>query len=93
MRGITDPAVSLLIILLIGIVVGVILDRAGGSGWLARRVAGPRGGMITSSLVGIAGSFIGYHVAGLLRLGGALMLYVGAVIGAVLVLWLWRMAR
>jgi hypothetical protein len=41
--------------------------------------------------VGIAGSFIGFHsgiIVGLLP--HPLMLYIAAVIGAVLILWLWR---
>ena len=57
--------VSLLIVLLIGIVAGLIFDRLAGPGWLTRQVAGSRRSIVTSSLVGIAGSFIGFHVAGL----------------------------
>lgn len=95
MRGITDPGLNLLIILIIGIAAGVIYDRVAGPGWLTRQVAGSRRGIVTSSLVGIAGSFIGFYLTALLPLtaGKGFMLYIGAVIGAALVLWLWRMMR
>ena len=59
-----DPAVTLLIILIIGIVAGIIFDRVAGPGWLTRQIAGSTRGLVTSSLVGIAGAFIGYHVGG-----------------------------
>jgi len=89
-----SPVVSFLIVLVIGIVAGLLYDRFAGPGWLTRQVAGSRRGLVTSSLVGIAGAFIGFHVAGLLRLamsgyGG----YVGAAIGAAAILWIWRMMR
>jgi uncharacterized membrane protein YeaQ/YmgE (transglycosylase-associated protein family) len=48
--------------------------------------------MATSSLVGTAGSFVGYHLAiliGILGYGALL----GAVIGTLVVLWGWRMMR
>jgi uncharacterized membrane protein YeaQ/YmgE (transglycosylase-associated protein family) len=95
MRGLADPALSLLIILVIGIVAGLIYDRLAGPGWLTRQVAGSRRGIVTSSLVGIAGAFIGFHLAAVLKLAaaGGLALYIGAVIGAAVVLWLWRMTR
>ena len=86
-----DPAVMFLLVLLIGIAAGLIFDRVAGPGWFARQVAGTRG-MVTSALVGIAGSFIGYHIALLLAFRGVIAL-VGAALGAVLVLWAWRMAR
>lgn len=90
MRG-NEPALVFLIVLVIGIVVGLIYDRFLGPSWLARQFAGSRG-MVTSSLVGIAGAFIGFHLGTLLALGGgAIVLYVAAVIGAALVLFLWRM--
>lgn len=87
-----DPAVTLIILLVIGIVAGLIFDRFTGPGWLARKFAGPRG-YLTSALVGIAGSFIGFHVAALLRLAGDLGGFVAAAIGAVVVLVVWRAIR
>lgn len=89
-----NPLVSLLIVLVIGIVAGLIYDRVAGPGWFSRQFARSRRGLITSALVGIAGSFIGYHVAILLAIRiGAIWLYLGAAIGAALVLWLWRIVR
>jgi uncharacterized membrane protein YeaQ/YmgE (transglycosylase-associated protein family) len=42
-------------------------------------------------LVGIAGSFIGFHLGVVLGLlPSPLMLYLAAAIGAVIVLWAWR---
>jgi uncharacterized membrane protein YeaQ/YmgE (transglycosylase-associated protein family) len=88
-----DPIVSLLLIIVIGIVAGVVYDRYAGPGWLTRQIAGQRRGLATSCLVGIAGSFIGFHVFALLALGPGLVLYIGAAIGAAAVLWAWRTMR
>ena len=86
-----DPTVTVLLVILIGVAAGLIFDRVAGPGWFSRQFAGPRG-MITSALVGIAGAFIGYHVALLLAFRGLAAL-VGALLGAAAVLWGWRMAR
>jgi uncharacterized membrane protein YeaQ/YmgE (transglycosylase-associated protein family) len=88
-----DPIVSLLLIIVIGVIAGVVYDRYAGPGWLTRQIAGQRRGLITCCLVGIAGSFIGFHVFVLLALGASLVLYVGAAIGAAAVLWAWRAMR
>lgn len=87
----TDPAVTLLIILVIGIVAGLIFDRFAGPGWLTRQIGGSTRGIVTSSLVGIAGAFIGYHVIALGAAGYIPLL--GAIVGAAAVLWVWRMMR
>ena len=91
----TDPFVSFIIVLLIGIAAGLIFDRMAGSSWLTRQVTGSQRRMITSALVGIAGAFIGYHVFALLGIfiSGSLGLFVGALIGAAVVLWIWRQLR
>jgi uncharacterized membrane protein YeaQ/YmgE (transglycosylase-associated protein family) len=86
------PLATFLLILLIGIAAAIIFDRMGrGRGWFARQASGRRH-VVTSSLVGIAGSFIGYHVFALLGIviAGSLGLFIGAIIGAAVVLWLWR---
>jgi uncharacterized membrane protein YeaQ/YmgE (transglycosylase-associated protein family) len=50
--------------------------------------------MITSALVGVAGAFVGYHIALLLALGGGIVASViAAAIGAAIVLFGWRMAK
>ena len=92
MRG-NEPALVFVIVLVIGIVVGLLYDRFLGPSWLVRQFAGTRA-TVTSALVGIAGAFVGFHLATLLTLGGGVIaLYIAAVIGAAVVLYLWRMIR
>lgn len=92
MRG-NEPALVFVIVLVIGIVVGLLYDRFLGPSWLVRQFAGTRA-TVTSALVGIAGAFVGFHLAILLTLGGgAIVLYIAAVIGAAVVLYLWRLIR
>ena len=51
-------------------------------------------GTMTSALVGVAGAFVGYHIAVLLALGSGLVTSViAAAAGAVVVLFAWRMAK
>jgi uncharacterized membrane protein YeaQ/YmgE (transglycosylase-associated protein family) len=87
-----DPTTTFIIVLLIGVVLGVVFDRFVGRGWLARKVTGGRQ-YLTSALVGVAGSFVGYHIAIMLKVGSGWPQLLGAAIGAAVVLWLWRMAR
>jgi uncharacterized membrane protein YeaQ/YmgE (transglycosylase-associated protein family) len=90
----TDPVIAFVIVVVIGVAAGLIYDRVAGPGWLGRQIAGSRRGMVTSTLVGVAGSFIGFHVFDLLNLSlGGVGRYVGAAIGAVVVLWFWRLMR
>jgi len=90
----TDPAVTFLLILVIGVVAGFLFDRLAGPSWLARQFSGSTRGIVTSALVGIAGAFLGYHIAGLLVLGGALVTsLIAAAAGAAVVLFAWRMAK
>ena len=87
-----DPVITFLLLLAIGIAAGFIFDRYAGSGWLSRQIAGQNRSMVTSALVGIAGSFVGYHLAvlaGILGIGALIV----AIIGAAAVLWGWRMVR
>lgn len=89
----TDPAVTFLLVLVIGIVAGILFDRLAGPSWLARQFTGSARGIITTALVGVAGAFVGYHIA-MLALGGDLVTsIVGAAVGAAVVLFGWRMAR
>ncbi|HKY85310.1 MAG TPA: transglycosylase [Pseudorhodoplanes sp.] len=90
-----NPALAFFIVIAIGIVAGVIFDRLAGPGWLSRQITGPMRGIVTSSLVGIAGSFIGFHLAALLAISaaGGFVPFVLAALGAALVLWLWRIMR
>jgi uncharacterized membrane protein YeaQ/YmgE (transglycosylase-associated protein family) len=87
-----DPTVTFLLVLAIGVILGILFDRFAGRGWLSRRLAGA-GGLVTSALVGTAGSFIGFHLAQLFRLGAGAPRLISAAVGALVVLWLWRMTR
>jgi uncharacterized membrane protein YeaQ/YmgE (transglycosylase-associated protein family) len=89
-----DPGMTFVIVLFIGIAAGLLFDRLAGPSWLARQFSGSTRGIITSALVGIAGAFIGYHIALLLALGAALVTSViAAAVGAAVVLLAWRMAK
>jgi len=89
-----DPTTAFLVVLVIGIVAGLLFNHFAGQGWFSRRITGSTNAMVTSALVGVAGAFIGFHLAGILKVaaagyGGA----IGAIIGALVVLWVWRMIR
>jgi uncharacterized membrane protein YeaQ/YmgE (transglycosylase-associated protein family) len=90
----TDPVVTFLLVLLTGLAAGILFDRLAGPSWLSRQFSGSTRGIVTSALVGVAGAFIGYHIAVLLTLGSGLVTSViAAAAGAVVVLFAWRMAR
>jgi hypothetical protein len=76
-----SPGVVFLLLLIIGIAAGLLFDRVAGAGWLSRQIAGPNRMLVTSALVGTAGSFVGYHLALLIGIVGYGALLV-AVIGA-----------
>jgi hypothetical protein len=87
---VTTGLLIFIVLIVIGIVVGLAFNRYG-RGWFGRQVADATGiGDVTYSLVGIAGSFMGFHVGVILGLLPTIMLYVAAIIGAALTLWLWR---
>jgi hypothetical protein len=80
-----------LTLIVIGAAVGIAMTRYGRN-WIGRQVANVTGAGasdVTYVLVGIAGSFIGFHV-GLLVGAGQIVLYVLALVGAALTIWLWR---
>jgi len=91
MAILTTAVVNLIVILAIGIIVGLVFSRYGRS-WLGRQASGATGmGEVTYALVGIAGSFIGFHIAVILGvLPTPLMLYLAAIAGAAITIWLWR---
>jgi uncharacterized membrane protein YeaQ/YmgE (transglycosylase-associated protein family) len=89
-----DPAIIFLLVLVIGIVAGFLFDRLLGPSWLARKFSGSTRGIVTSAIVGVAGAFVGYHIAALLVLGGGLVTpIIAAAAGAAVVLFVWRMAK
>ena len=87
-----NPAVTFLIVLVIGVLAGLIFDRVAGPNWFKRQIAGVMPSMITSALVGVAGAFVGFHLAELLKLTQDAAL-VGAVVGAAAILFGWRTVR
>ena len=90
----TEAVVTFLLVLVIGIAAGILFDRLAGPSWLARQFSGSTRGIVTSALVGVAGAFVGYHIAVLLALGGGLLTSViAAAAGAAVVLFVWRMAK
>jgi uncharacterized membrane protein YeaQ/YmgE (transglycosylase-associated protein family) len=90
----TDQLITLLLILVVGIVAGLLFDRLAGPSWLARQFSGSIRSTATSALVGVAGAFVGFHVAGLLALrGGILTSVVAAAAGAAVVLFAWRAVK
>ena len=90
----TDPAVTFLLVLAIGVLAGILFDRLAEPSWLARQFSGSTRSIVTSALVGVAGAFVGFHIALLLALGGGLVTSViAAAAGAAVVLFAWRMAK
>jgi uncharacterized membrane protein YeaQ/YmgE (transglycosylase-associated protein family) len=86
---VTTAMMNFLIILIIGIVAGLLFNRYGHT-WLARQLV-TRQSDLTACLVGIAGAFIGFHLAVIVGLlPTPLMLYLAAIVGAVIVLWVWQ---
>jgi len=86
----TTALMTFIILILIGVIVGLLFNRRGRS-WIGRQVADATGaGDVTYSLVGIAGSFMGFHLGVILGLLPSMLLYVLAVVGAALTIFLWR---
>jgi hypothetical protein len=87
---VTTAIMTFIILIAIGIIVGLLFNRRGRS-WLGRQVADATGaGDVTYSLIGIAGSFMGFHLGVILGLLPSVFLYVMAVLGAALTIFLWR---
>jgi uncharacterized membrane protein YeaQ/YmgE (transglycosylase-associated protein family) len=91
---VTDPTVTFLLVLAVGVIAGFLFDRLAGPSWLARQFSGSTRGTVTSALIGVAGAFVGYHVAMLLALrGGIVTSVIAAAVGAAVVLFGWRTAK
>jgi uncharacterized membrane protein YeaQ/YmgE (transglycosylase-associated protein family) len=86
-----DPAVTLLLVLALGAVLGIAVERFAGRGRLLRSItsASP----VTAALVGVAGAFVGFHLSELLRFSGATARLIAAALGAAIVTWAWRLMR
>ena len=79
---------NFLIVLAIGIIAGLLFNRYG-QDWLRRQFV-TRQSDLTAALVGIAGAFIGFHLAVILGLFAPILTYLAAIAGAFVVLWVWR---
>jgi uncharacterized membrane protein YeaQ/YmgE (transglycosylase-associated protein family) len=76
---------TLVIVIVIGVIAGLIVNRFG-RGWF-----GTRASDMTVALVGIAGAFIGFHLAAAVGLVPfPITEYLSALAGAFVILWLWR---
>ncbi|MFG1479548.1 GlsB/YeaQ/YmgE family stress response membrane protein [Xanthobacter sp. V4C-4] len=80
-----QPGVGFFSMLLIGVI----------AGWVAERVTESNHGLLTNLLVGILGSFFGGWLAALLEIPvfGFFRTLVAAIVGAIILLWLWRKIR
>jgi hypothetical protein len=76
-----------LTLILIGAAVGIAMTRYGQS-WLGRHFTGASDA--TFALIGVAGSFMGYHLGLVFGIAMPIVLYLIAAAGAALTLWLWR---
>ena len=79
---------TFIILVIIGAAVGWAMLHHG-STWLRQQFA-TSSGEITYGLVGVAGSFMGYHIGGLLGITMDLLLYILAAAAAVGTIYLWR---
>jgi uncharacterized membrane protein YeaQ/YmgE (transglycosylase-associated protein family) len=80
-----SPGVGFLSMLLIGAV----------AGWIAEKVTESNHNIFTNILVGIAGAFVGGVLAGVLNIQvfGFVRTLVAAIIGAILILFIWHRVR
>lgn len=85
MGAATGGVVGLLIVLVLGLVVGAVAK-------LLMPGKDP-GGWFVTSLLGIAGAWVGSFVMGLLGLSGQLPAFLSAVGGAIILLVLYRMLK
>jgi uncharacterized membrane protein YeaQ/YmgE (transglycosylase-associated protein family) len=95
MNSIASPIVTFIVVILIGIVAGILAQRYARGSWLSQQIAGRNRATATCALVGIAGAFIGFHLAVLLELlkYGSIALFIAAAVGALVVLWGWKTVR
>lgn len=81
----SQPGVGFFMMLLIGAL----------AGWIAERVTASNHGILTNIIVGVAGAFIGGKLAEVADIAvfGFWRTLVSAVIGAVILLFVWRAIR
>jgi uncharacterized membrane protein YeaQ/YmgE (transglycosylase-associated protein family) len=83
--ALNQPGVGFLAMLVIGVL----------AGWIAEKVTESDHGLLTNLIVGIAGAFVGGKLAELFSVPvfGFFRTLIAASIGAILVLWIWRVLR
>lgn len=81
----SQPGVGFFTMLVIGAI----------AGWIAERVTASDHGIFTNILVGIAGAFVGAKLAevGQITVFGFWQTLISATIGAIILLFAWRMIR
>ncbi|OQW57004.1 MAG: hypothetical protein A4S14_08670 [Proteobacteria bacterium SG_bin9] len=81
----SQPGVGFFTMLVIGAI----------AGWIAERVTASDHGIFTNVLVGIAGAFVGAKLAevGQITVFGFWQTLISATIGAIILLFAWRMIR
>ena len=65
------------------------------AGWIAGMITGMRHGILTNILIGIAGSYVGSSLADVagVAVRGSLMHLAAAIVGAIVVVFIWQMLR
>ena len=63
------------------------------AGWIGGKIAGFRNGLLTNILVGICGSWLGSQLADIaeVTVRGRLGHFVAALVGSIVILFLWQM--
>jgi uncharacterized membrane protein YeaQ/YmgE (transglycosylase-associated protein family) len=78
----TDPTVGIFEMILIGLL----------AGWIAGRITAESHGLLAKILIGIAGAFLGGKLTEVMQIPviGFWRTLISASIGAVILLWVWR---
>lgn len=89
-----DPVLVFILVVVIGVAVGIMAQRLARTSWVSRQISGGRRADLTGPLVGIAGAFLGFHLAALLFLAAGMgLILLSAALGGALVVWGWREIR
>jgi uncharacterized membrane protein YeaQ/YmgE (transglycosylase-associated protein family) len=83
--ALNQPGVGFIAMVIIGLL----------AGWIAEKVTSSDHGLLTNLVVGIAGSFVGGKLAEVLEVPvfGFFRTLIAAAVGAIILLWIWRMIR
>jgi uncharacterized membrane protein YeaQ/YmgE (transglycosylase-associated protein family) len=83
--ALNQPGVGFIAMIIIGLL----------AGWIAEKVTSSDHGLLTNLVVGLAGAFIGGKLAEVLEVPvfGFFRTLVAAAVGAIILLWIWRMIR